>query len=283
MNPFSKLHPVVIFSYYIVTLILLIRAGHPFLFFLLFVLTFLDYGWTVGAVRTIRTFFYSIGAAVLCLIINPLLNHRGVTLLFYLGDTRITKEAVAYGGYMALLLLGTLFLFSCFSEVMTSEKIMTLAGSRFPSFALLFSMILRIVPKVKKDFREMTALHGNRPKVWSALVGKLMEDSVERSMAMKNKGYGSGKRTSCYKRNLIWQDVAVLGMVCLMAVYVVVMQWISPVHVRFFPSIRIDLYAVHDWILWIAYLGLPLWMRGKGELAWLLSRRRITGSIMENR
>lgn len=283
MNPFSKLHPLVIFSYYIVTLVLLIWIGHPVLFFLLLILSWFDYGWTVGAVRTIRTFFYSTGAAVLCVVINPLLNHRGVTLLFYLGDKRITKEAVAYGGYMALLLLGTLFLFSCFSEVMTSEKIMTLSGSRFPSFALLFSMILRIVPKVKNDFREMTALHGNRPKVWSALVGKLMEDSVERSMAMKNKGYGRGKRTSCYKRKLVWQDAAVLGLVCLMAVYVVAMQCVSPVHVRFFPGIRIDLFAVRDWILWIAYLGLPIWMRGKGELAWLLSRRRITGSIMENR
>jgi len=36
----------------------------------------------------------------------------------------------------------------------------------------------------------MISLHGNRPHVWSALLGKTMEDSVERSMAMKAKSYG---------------------------------------------------------------------------------------------
>ena len=33
----------------------------------------------------------------------------------------------------------------------------------------------------------MISLHGNRPHVWSALLGKTMEDSVERSMAMRAK------------------------------------------------------------------------------------------------
>lgn len=283
MNPFSKLHPVSVISYYIVTLVLLLWVGHPVLYFLLFVFSLADYGWTAGAVRMIRTFFYSMGAAALCVVINPLLNHRGVTVLFCLGDTRITKEAVLYGLYMALLLLGTLFLFSCLSANMTSEKIMTLSGSRFPAFSLLFSMILRIVPQVKKEFREMTALHGNRPNVWSALVGKLMEDSVERSMAMKQKGYGGGKRTSCYRRKLDWQDAGVLAIVCAMVVYVGVMQTVAPLHVRFFPSMRIEFYTVRDWLLWAVYLGLPLWMRGKEEIAWLLSRWKITGSITGNR
>ena len=88
---------------------------------------------------------------------------------------------------MAVVLLGTIFLFSDFSHVMTSEKIMTMSGKRFPSFSLLFSMILRMVPKAKKDFSQMISLHGNRPHVWSALLGKTMEDPVERSMAMKAK------------------------------------------------------------------------------------------------
>lgn len=283
MNPFSNLHPLTIVGYYIGTLVLLIWLGHPVLYLLLFVMMLADYGMAVGMKRSCKTLLYSIGAAAVCVVVNPLFNHRGVTVLFLLGDTRITKEAVLYGLYMALLLLGTLLLFSCFSVVMTSEKIMTLAAKRFPSFALLFSMILRIVPKVKKDFKEMTALHGNRPGVWSALVGKLMEDSVERSMAMKNKGYGKGRRTSYFQRHLRASDIGILAGVCVMAVYVSVMHFYSPVRVQFFPSVRVEMYDAVFWLLWFAYLGIPIWMRGKEELAWLLSRQKTIGSITRSR
>ncbi len=283
MNPFSKLHPLAIAGYYMVTLILLIWMGHPVLYALLFVFMFLDFSLNAGAARMLRTLLYSVEAASFCVIINPLLNHRGVTTLFLLGDTRITKEAVFYGLYMALLLVGAVLLFSCFSSVMTAEKVMTLTGKRFPAFSLLFSMILRIIPKAGKDFREMTALHGNRPRVWSALVGKWMEDSVERSMAMKNRKYGSGKRTSFYQKKLTKQDIFVLVCVCAMAVYVCILLHVSPARVQFFPRMRIEMYGIWHWGIWSVYLGIPIGMRGKEELAWLLSKRRITGSIIRSR
>lgn len=283
MNAFSKLHPFTIFCYYIITLILLIRVGHPLLYLLMFLMMFAAYGTEVGVGRAVRALFSSSFVALFCVLINPLLNHRGVTTLFLLGETRITKEAVGYGLYMAVLLLGTIFLFSCFSSVMTSEKIMTLTGSRFPSFSLLFSMILRIVPKAKRDFREMTALHGNRPKVWPALVGKWMEDSVERSLAMKNKRYGSGKRTSYHQKKLKKQDLLILGSTAAMCIFVFLFLYLSPVRVQFFPSIRIELYPVGFWALWIVYLAIPIGMKGKEEFSWLLSKRKITDSIIRGR
>lgn len=283
MSPFSNLHPLAIVSYYMGTLVFVIWLGHPFLYLLLFVMMLADYGLAAGLKKTCKTFLCSIGAALVCVVVNPLFNHRGVTVLFLLFDTRITREAVLYGLHMALLLVGSLLLFSCFSSVMTSEKIMTLAAGRFPSFCLLFSMILRIVPKVKKDFLEMTALHGNRPRVWSALTGKWMEDSVERSMAMKNKGYGRGKRTSYFKRPLQMRDMGILTAVCAMAVYVSVMHFFSPVRVQFFPSIRIGVYDPIFFVVWFVYLGIPVWMRGKEELSWLLSRQKNTGSTIRVR
>lgn len=283
MNAFSKLHPFTIFCYYVITLILLIWVGHPMLYLIMFALMFADYSLSVGGRRAVKAFLSSMCVALFCVVINPLLNHRGVTTLFLLGDTRITKESVGYGVYMAVLLLGTIFLFSCFSFVMTSEKIMTLTGRRFPSFSLLFSMILRLVPKTKKDFFEMTALHGNRPKVWSALVGKLMEDSVERSLAMKNKRYGRGKRTSFHQKKFRKQDWGILGSIGVMIVCVILFARLSPVRVQFFPSIRVEMYPALYWVMWAVYLAIPMEIKGKEELSWLLSRRKITGSIIRDR
>lgn len=283
MEPFSRLHPVILLVYYIVTLALVIWEGHPVLFLMLFVMMYANYGLIYGVRRTIRNLFYSIGAILLCVVINPLLNHRGVTTIIMLGDIRITKEATLYGLYMALILLGTLFLFSCFRHYMTSEKIMTLMGRRFPTFSLLFSMVLRIVPKIQKDYQEMTALHGNCYRVWSALVGSLMEDSVERSMAMKQKYYGSGGRTSYYHKSFDWQDVVMLLIICGMAGYVILLSDQMPVRVQFFPSIHIGRYDTEQWLLWGIYLGIPIWMRGKEECVWLLSRRRIINSTTRSR
>lgn len=282
MDTFSRLHPFIILTYYVVTLALVIWEGHPILFLLMFAMMFANHGLIYGARKTIRNLFYSIGAVFLCVVINPLLNHRGVTTIVMLGDLRITKEAVLYGFYMAFILLGTLFLFSCFCHYMTSEKIMTLTGRRFPAFSLLFSMILRIVPKVQKDYQEMTALHGTRPRVWSALVGRLMEDSVERSMAMKQKQYGSGHRTAFYRKGFVWQDVVMVLVICGMTGYVALLSYRMPVRVQFFPSIHIGMYDPGQWLLWGIYMGIPIWMRGKEECLWLLSRRRIIDSTTRN-
>ena len=163
-----------------------------------------------------------------------------------------------YGCYMAVVLLGTIFLFSDFSHVMTSEKIMTMSGKRFPSFSLLFSMILRMVPKAKKDFSQMISLHGNRPHVWSALLGKTMEDSVERSMAMKAKSYGKNGRTSFYARKWNMGDYVFFAIVCMMGVFVIGKQIMAPAPVWFFPSIHMEFLPAWEILIGCLWLAIPL-------------------------
>lgn len=279
MNAMSRRHPTVLFIYYVTTLILLIVAGHPVLYGLLVFLMGLDVCFNRGLVKMIKSFLGSLVVVVVCIIVNPLLNHRGMTVLFYLNEKAITKEAMLYGCYMAVVLLGTIFLFSAFSYVMTSEKIMTMAGKHFPSFSLLFSMILRMVPKAKKDFFCMTALHGNRPKVWSALLGKTMEDSVERSMAMRAKQYGKHTRSSFYAKKWDVGDYIFLITICSMIIFVTLREFLTKTSVWFFPRVHMENLPVWEILIWILYLGIPIWMRGKEEVAWLLSRRKITNSI----
>ena len=277
MNAMTQRHPVVLFVYYVMTLVLLIVAGHPLLYGLLLLLMGIDVSLNRGFLKMLKSFVGSLTVVALCVVVNPLLNHRGMTVLFYLNENAVTKEAVLYGCYMAVVLLGTIFLFSDFSHVMTSEKIMTMSGKRFPSFSLLFSMILRMVPKAKKDFSQMISLHGNRPHVWSALLGKTMEDSVERSMAMKAKSYGKNGRTSFYARKWNMGDYVFFAIVCMMGVFVIGKQIMAPAPVWFFPSIHMEFLPAWEILIWILYLGIPIWMYGKEEAAWLLSKRKITG------
>lgn len=116
MNAMTRRHPVVLFVYYVMTLVLLIVAGHPLLYGLLLLLMGIDVSLNRGFLKMFKSFVGSLAVAALCVVVNPLLNHRGMTVLFYLNENAVTKEAVLYGCYMAVVLLGTIFLFSVFQH-----------------------------------------------------------------------------------------------------------------------------------------------------------------------
>ncbi len=280
MDRFGKLHPMVILVYYAVAAGLLIFVAHPAVALVMGGTALLYYitlaGVRAGLIRLLWGWLISVA----CFVINALLNHRGVTLLFRLGDMRVTGEALLYGGNMALILLASLQIFSCLSHTMTAEKIMTLTARRFPSFSLLFSMILRLVPKAAKDYREMTGLHGNRPAVWSALIGIQLEDSMRRGMSMKARGYGGKERSSFYKKKMSGTDLTVLALLSVLAVLLISFWYGMGGEVRFFPGVKITPLPAGLWVILFLYGSLPLMLRGKEEMTWYVSRRRITGSAI---
>lgn len=283
MDVFARFHPLVLMGYYVVAFSLLLAIGHPLLFTLTAVLMFLVRLLQDGIRRSFRTLLYSTGAVFLCMVLNPLFNHRGVTLIGMIGNMRITKEAFLYGGHMALMLIASLCLFACFSRYMTVEKIMALSGRCMPAFSLLFSIILRTMPKVKNDYQAMTELHGNSFRVWSALLGVVMEDGVERSIAMRQKYYGEKKRSHYWTKKFMWQDWLFLMVLGGMVVYLFWHVLTRQVSTRFFPSVYLEEIALWQWCLYIFYMGIPIWLRGKEECKWFLWKRKITGSVIHNR
>lgn len=278
MEAFARLHPAVILFYYVVGVWLMVWIGHPLLCGGIWLVCLIDYGCMEGRRKLFRTLMGGLSVACFCLVVNPILNRRGVTLLFLVGRFRITGESVLYGGNMAVILLASLMIFSCMSHYMSAEKIMALFGRRFPSFALLFSMILRLVPKAGHDFREMTSRHGSCPAVWSALLGFMLEDSMERSIAMQNRGYGSRCRSSYYARPCTKEDIVLLAGMALLVIPMVIYLHIHPVSVRFFPSVRIETMPMLVWGLLFLFYMIPLLWRGKDELQWYLSRQKIISS-----
>ena len=283
MNPFGRLHPFALLLYYVAAVVLMVSISQPFLNLVIWIMALLHYFLLAGRKKGFRMLWYSLGTAVLCLVINPLLNHRGVTLLFMLGEWRITWEAVVYGIHMAMLLLASLLLFSCFSHHMTAEKIMTLMGKRLPSFALLFSMILRFVPKAGNDFRKMAVLHGNSPSMWQALLGITLEDAVQRSLSMKSRFYGKGVRSSYYYRKMDWYEILLCLLCVALSAGIPACQYMYRRSVRFFPGIHIDKLPLWSWILLFVFYGLPLIWQGKEELSWYISRRKITSSVIQRK
>ena len=58
-------------------------------------------------------------------VLNPLFNHRGLTVLFYLAGEPVTLEAFAYGLCAGLMLLNVFIWFSCYACLLYTSDITT--------------------------------------------------------------------------------------------------------------------------------------------------------------
>ena len=151
---------------------------------------------------TARFIFPMITAVV---IINPVFNHRGATVITYLPwNNPLTLESVIYGAAAAAMVASVMLWFSVFNTVMTSDKIICLFGRIIPSLSLVISMTLRFVPRFISQFKQLRASRVNRNKAslktlvreLSVMISWALESAVESADSMKSRGYGLKGRTS---------------------------------------------------------------------------------------
>ncbi|MBO5037506.1 MAG: energy-coupling factor transporter transmembrane protein EcfT [Clostridia bacterium] len=143
-------------------------------------------------------------------IINPLFNHNGVTVLLVINDNPITLEAIIYGIASGAMIIGIIYWFRSFSQIMTSDKLLYLLGSISPKFALILSMTLRYIPLFEKQTQKV--VHAQQAlglyrdddflskirggiRVFSVMVTWVLENGVITSDSMTARGYGITKRT----------------------------------------------------------------------------------------
>lgn len=143
-------------------------------------------------------------------VMNPMFNHEGMTILWYLpNDNPITLEAIAYGVAAAVMMGTSIVWFNCCNAVFTSDKIIYLFGRIIPAMSLLISMTLRFVPRFKNYLQNILRVQkamykAETPKeklqqalsAFSATVSWAMEQSIISADSMKSRGYGIAGRTA---------------------------------------------------------------------------------------
>ena len=97
MRYFENLHPICILCYFVAVIGLTLTCFHPVMLLvsLLGALAFLIR--LKGGRGAVRHLSFVIPMSLLVAIANPLINHRGVTLLGMFLNQWITLEAIAYG------------------------------------------------------------------------------------------------------------------------------------------------------------------------------------------
>ena len=211
-DSFSALHPALTFCYFAAVLLLTMLVLHP-VFLALSLLGALGYCAVLRGWRSLgRTLGWLVPFLVLMAALNALLNHAGVTMLFYLPNGNpVTREALCYGAAAAAMFAAVILWFQCCIVVMTAEKYLYVFGSALPGVSLLLSMALRFVPKFSAHIRSVRAAQAslgcgtregsawqrlkNGARILSVTVSWALESGISAADSMKSRGYGAGRRT----------------------------------------------------------------------------------------
>lgn len=274
MNGFSKYHPAVIFIYFVAATVIMIFVFDPVLLGIALLSQSALYLYLKGMSEGMGFVGKCLGMVVICGGINALVNHRGVTVLCWMGELPVTAECLFYGCMTGTLLAASLLMFGCCSQIMTSEKILCLFGNRLPHASLLFSMALRLIPKIRRDYKKIRENHKLQSGILTTLVGLALEDSLEMGTAMRDRGYGTQperkRRTSIYARGFKERDLVLI--VYLFFTVSVGMGMYACSQTRFlaFPYIEYssDGMGTGAYVLFVLLFFIPLGINIREELRW---------------
>lgn len=282
-HSFSHYHPVVNFTYFALVLICAMFFMHPVCLAVSLMCSF-AYSVQLNGKRALKfNLVYMLPLLLVSALLNPAFNHEGITVLAYLPDGNpLTLESVAYGIAAACMIVSVISWFSCYNAVMTSDKFLYLFGRIIPALSLIFSMVLRFVPRFKAQVRVVSdaqkcigrdvsngsvlqrARHGLT--ILSILVTWALENAIETADSMKSRGYGRPGRTAFSIFVFDSRDKKAMLAIGLAGLYTIMGAFFGAMDFRFFPSMQgagLTLYSVSVFaayfILCIIPMAIELW------------------------
>lgn len=152
---FEHCHPAVNLIYFAIVIFGMLTFQHPIFLLISFLCAF--------AYSVKRN---KIKAVIFNLVLLPLIGafalyyssytHFGVTVLEqnFIGNN-ITLESLVYGIVLGLIVAGVMIWFSCVYSVFSSDKVVYLFGRVSPRLSLFLSILLRMVPRIKKEAKKI--------------------------------------------------------------------------------------------------------------------------------
>jgi len=206
--------------------------------------------------KAIKTnLIYMLPMLVIMALINPMFNHEGVTVIKYLpGGNPITLESIIYGICAAVMIVSVICHFSCYNEIMTSDKFIYLFGKIIPSMSLIISMTLNFVPKFIRRINSVAATQkcigkGTEGKkitdkikcglnILSITTTYALENSIDISLSMKARGYGLPQRTTYSNFRFDKRDTAILIIILIAGTYTIYSFCPNKISYQYYPIIK---------------------------------------------
>jgi len=292
MKAFDDYNPIAIFIYYAAIISLSMITMNPIIILLSAVGAFVTF-FIRNKLSGVSSHLFFLLMFAVTVIINPIFNHNGVTVLIVVNDNPITLEAILYGVASGLMIIGIIYWFRTFSQIMTSDKLLYLLGSLSPKFALILSMTLRYIPLFEKQTQKV--IHAQQAlglyrdndlagkirggiRVFSVMVTWVLENGVITSDSMTARGYGIKKRTHFSIFKFKRQDI-VLTLTTLMLFASVLTGILSgAVDFEFYPMIVKAETNIISFITYISYgilAFLPTMIEVEEKIRWKYLKSKI--------
>ena len=283
-NPFATYHPAVAFVFLACAIVISMAALQPVFVALSFLGALACSVVCRGARATAGSFVWIVPLWLVVAIANPLFSASGSTEILRIGVRAVYAESLVYGACSGGMLASVFLWFSSYAACMNSANTMALFGNVLPIVSLMVSQVMRLVPQFVARGRGIAAAQdavsaaapqtkrqqtAGRLRIVSVLMGWGMEDGIERSDAMRARGYDCGARRTTYKRYRFGRaDASVLAAIVVLAAIAGACAAAVCLRFSFSPTLS-------GWGAWWAYLPYALLMAVPSALRfkeWLLWR-----------
>ena len=279
---FERCHPAVNVIYFAAVIAGTILFQHPVFLAISFVCAFLysvkRNGWKAVVFNIVLLPL----VAVVALYYSGY-THFGVTVLQrnFIGNN-MTLESLVYGFVLGFVVAGVMIWFSCVYSVFTTDKVVYLFGKVSPRLSLFLAILLRMVPRIKKEARKInTAQRGigrgaNQGNLWqrtrncirifSMLITWTIDSLTTASESMRSRGSSlRGRRAfSIYRFDNRDRAYVVALFACLTMVLMAVM--LKQTDIIYDPRIIMTPVTTMSYVFYAGYavfclmpLGLELW------------------------
>lgn len=291
---FSTYHPIINFGFFLAVIGIGIFLQHP-VFVTAAVLASLTYALMLGGKGTLKfTLIFVLPMILVFAVVNPLINHRGSTVLFYTNYSQITLEALIYGVISGFVLATVLLWFSCYNKIMTSDKFVYLFGKIMPAISLIFSMVMRFVPNFKMQIQKISdaqkcigrdVSNGTKKekirhgmKILNIMFTWALENAIDSADSMRSRGYGLKNRSTFSIYRFDARDTLAAIYLAVMTLIVLAGAVSGKCAIEFYPEIVMAEFDIWTIIVYVAYILLcffPIAVEVKEVAIWKLTQSRI--------
>ncbi len=294
-DAFYSYHPVVSFLYFTLVLVFSMIFMHPVCLGISLFSSF-AYSISLKGRKAIKfNFLVLLPMLLITALVNPAFNHEGGTILTYLqSGNPLTLESIAYGVAASAMMASVLCWFSCYNEIMSSDKFVYLFGRIIPAMSLILSMILRFVPKFKSQIKVVTnaqkcvgrdvsnggivARARQGVTIISIMVTWSLENAIDTADSMKSRGYGLKGRTAFSIYSFDRRDKKALVAIALLGLIIILGAMFGYLKFRYFPTMKGKKLNIITILLFLAYLLLclvPTIINREDERRWKATQSKI--------
>lgn len=246
-------HPIVSFTYFFIIIGMSMLYMHPVFVGISFI-SAISYSYILNKKRTNQMLKFTMIMALSITIVNGLFVNRGLTVLFYFRNNPITLESISYGLTSGIMMASVVIWFSCYNEIITSDKFLYIFSKILPSISLMINMTIRLMPRlieqtkiiantqktVGLDYSEGTIKMKIKSsmRIISILVTWALEDAVQTADSMKARGYGIKGRSNFSIYRFIKRDIIMISIISTIGVFLFMGYIYGYGKLLFYPNIE---------------------------------------------